>query len=143
MSTENGKNYPTANNIDPEFDKLNIGMILNILDGNNDQDGMIFIGTANDHKKLDPAIYRNGRMELIEFKYMGRTEIGNMIEYYYKVKLTDTQLSKIRDDRTVQSLNLKHVCLKYIQKKKQHEINIDSLIDEINYMFDNVDEVNK
>lgn len=136
------KNKETTFKFDQEFDKLNIGMVLNILDGNNDQDGMIFIGTANNYDKLDPAIYRNGRMELIKFNYMGRNEIANMIEHYYDTKLTDDQILKIKDDRTVQSLSLKNVCLKYIQKKKQNDITIDKLIDEINYMFDHLDESN-
>lgn len=142
-SGKDDKKQQTCRQHDQDFDKLNIGMVLNILDGNNDQDGMIIIGTANNCDKLDPAIYRNGRMELIKFKYMGRTEIANMVEHYYKVKLSPEQLANIRDDRTVQSLNLKNVCLKYIQKKKQHEVKIDDLIDEINYMFDHVDEVNE
>ncbi len=139
---DNDKQQPACQ-YDQEFDKLNIGMILNILDGNNDQDGMIIIGTANSYEKLDPAIFRNGRMELIKFRYMGRNEIANMIEHYYKIKLTTEQYEKIRDDRTVQSLNIKNLCLKYVQKKKQNEIKIDSLIDEINYMFDHVEEVNE
>ena len=128
---------------DMNFDKLNIGMVLNLLDGNNDQDGMILIGTANNCDKLDSAIYRNGRMELIKFRYMGKYEIAKMIEHYYEVKLSDEQIQKIRDDRTVQSLSLKNVCLKHIQKKKQKEINIDDLINEINYMFDHVEEINE
>lgn len=132
-----------ANTTDIHFDKLNIGMVLNLLDGNNDQDGMILIGTANNCDKLDSAIYRNGRMELIKFRYMGRYEIAKMIEHYYEVKLSNEQIQKIRDDRTIQSLNLKNVCLKHIQKKKQNEINIDDLIDEINYMFDHVEEINE
>lgn len=142
INTGDSKKETTVNNTFSEFDKLNIGMFLNILDGNNNQDGMILIGTANDYEKLDKAIYRNGRMELIKFRYMGRHEIATMIEHYYKVKLSQEQLESIRDDRTVQSLNIKNVCLKHIQKKKQNTIQIDDLINEINYMFDHVDEVN-
>lgn len=138
--TEKNKNKMQFDN---DFDKLNIGMVLNVLDGNNDQDGMILIGTANNYDKLDPAIYRNGRMELIHFNYMGRKEISNMIEFYYEVKLTPDQYQKIRDDKTVQSLNIKNMCLRYIQKKIQKNITIDKLIDDINYMFDHVNDVNE
>jgi SpoVK/Ycf46/Vps4 family AAA+-type ATPase len=125
---------------DDSFDKFNIGMFLNILDGCNDQDGMILIGTANNHKNLDPAVYRNGRMELINFEYMDRNDITDMIQHYWKVILTDEQKLKIRNDKTVQSLTLKNVCLKYIKKKQQHKITIDELIDELNHLFDLIDD---
>ena len=142
-SEETSNNSSNNSSNDFSFDKLNIGMVLNLLDGNIDQDGMIIIGTANSCEKLDSAIYRNGRMELINFEYMGRTEISNMIEYYYGVKLSDEQILKIRDDKTVQSLNLKNACLKHIQKKNQNKVDINNLIDEINYMFDHVEEINE
>lgn len=143
QTSENNKNKNySGKSYDKNFDKLNVGMFLNILDGNSDQSGMIIVGTANDITKLDPAIYRNGRMQLVNFEYLGRDEICEMIEYYYKISLTDEQKQKIRNDKTVQSLTLKNVCLKYVQKKKQKDIDINHLIDEINYLFDNLDQAN-
>lgn len=143
INTNDEKSKSTTNQQDSSFDKLNIGMVLNILDGNNDQDGMIFIGTANSCDKLDPAIYRNGRLKLIKFQYVGRNEISQMIEHYYEIKLTTEQHQKIRNDKTVQSLNIKNLCLKYVESKNQTSISIDDLIDEINYMFDHVEDVNE
>lgn len=131
-----------VSSLNNDSDKLNIGIILNILDGNNDQEGMIFIGTANSKEKLDEAIYRTGRMDLIEFEYMDRDCIRNMIEHYYETKLTEEQYYKIKNDKTVQSLNLKNLCLKYIRRKKQNEITVDMLIEELNILFDNVDKNN-
>lgn len=127
---------------DDNFDKLNIGLVLNILDGNNDQDGMILIGTANSHEKLDPALYRNGRMELINFEYMDRSDIAEMIEHYYQTTLSEEQNLSIRNDKTVQSLNLRNICLKYIRRKKQHEVTVSTLINELNSLFDNAEENN-
>jgi hypothetical protein len=127
---------------DDNFDKLNIGLVLNILDGNNDQDGMILIGTANSHEKLDPALYRNGRMELINFEYMDSDDITEMIEHYYQITLSEEEYLSIRNDKTVQSLNLRNICLKYIRRKKQHEVTVSTLINEINSLFDNTEENN-
>lgn len=52
-------------------DTLNIGIILLKIDGNKCQDGTVIIATCNDNSKLDPALYRNDRLKLIELNYAG------------------------------------------------------------------------
>jgi AAA+ superfamily predicted ATPase len=113
-------------------DKLNTGIILSILDGSIDCDGMIIVATANTLEKLDPAIYRDGRLQRIEFDYFGRNEIVEMIEFYYKIKLTDTQKNKICNNKTVQSLTVKNLCISHIDDEN---VVIDNVIDEINELY--------
>jgi ATP-dependent 26S proteasome regulatory subunit len=109
-------------------DKLNIGVLLNILDGNADQDGLIVVGTASDVSKLDPAIYRDGRLKHIEFGYMNRSDIVKMIEYYYDLELEESIVRLIRNDQKIQSLKIKNLCIKHIDS----DISIGDLINKIN-----------
>lgn len=111
-------------------DDFDLGIFLNYIDGVMDQDGMIIIACANNISNLDPALLRDGRFEVVEFTYMGRKEIVEMIEKYYDCKLTDEQISKIRDDKVIQNLRLKNTCV----YKLRDNTNIDELIDIINSM---------
>jgi SpoVK/Ycf46/Vps4 family AAA+-type ATPase len=115
-------------------DKLNIGIVLSKLDGNENQDGLVIIATCNDISKLDPALYRNGRLKLIELKYAGRQEITQMIEKYCEIVLNNKQKNKIRNDCTIQSLNIKHLIAKYLLEKNFSICpdDIDKIIDKIN-----------
>lgn len=116
---------------DKENDKLNVGIFLSLLDGNYDQDGMIIIGTVNNLAKLDDAFKRDGRLKIINFENAGRNEIREMIEYYYDVKLTQEQIDSICDDKTVNTLTIKKLCVDYIDNMH----NIDILIKQINNLF--------
>lgn len=115
-------------------DEINIGMILNMLDGNNNQDGMIIVATANNIEMLDDALYRNGRMELIHLEYMDRINITKMIEKYIGIKLSKEHIKRINDSKTIQSLTIKQVCLKYLKTPKE-KINVDHLINDINNLY--------
>ena len=74
---ENSSGNPTAATAATAADKFspnddfNIGSFLSLLDGANDQDGMIIIATANDISKFDSSLYRPGRLTKIIFDYMG------------------------------------------------------------------------
>ena len=116
-----------------DTDKLNIGILLNILDGNADQDGLIIVATANDVTKLDSALYRDGRLKHIEFRYMGRDDIANMIEYYYEVELSEKERMTIKDTRKIQSLRIKNVCIEHIKT----DISMLDLIYKINALKTN------
>ena len=113
-------------------DKLNIGLFLNMLDGNIDQDNMILISTATCVDSLDSGIYRNGRMKYFKCEYMGRDEIVEMLEYYFETILTKDQCDSINDSKTVQSLTIKNKCLSHIIKNKTNDILIDEVISSIN-----------
>jgi DNA replication protein DnaC len=124
------RNIPNLN----KDDKLNIGIVLSKLDGNEDQEGSVTIATCNDISKLDPALYRNGRLKLIELKYAGQVEIAQMIEKYCETTLEPEQLDKIRNDCSIQTLNIKHLIAKYLLDKNFSfdKNNIDEIIGLIN-----------
>ena len=115
-------------------DILNIGIILSKIDGNECQDGTVIIATCNDKSKLDPALYRNGRLKLIELNYAGSNEIKEMIEKYCEKTLSQSQIEKIRDDKIIQTLNVKHVIAKYLLEKNFDidDNNVNEIIDNIN-----------
>ena len=62
------KEEPTTTQNTP--DRLNLSCILNTLDGVIQLDGVLFIITTNYPEKMDPAIFRPGRIDyMCEFKY--------------------------------------------------------------------------
>lgn len=109
-------------------DALDVGIMLSFLDGFASQDGMIIIATANNIDNLDEALIRNGRFKLMIFEHVGRQEIKSMIEKYQDVELTQNQIDKIRDDKVINSLTIKELCINY------NEQSIDDLIDQINLL---------
>lgn len=115
-------------------DNLNIGIVLSKLDGNENQEGSVIIATCNDISKLDPALYRNGRLKLIELNYAGREEISQMIEKYCEIVLDNEEKNKIRNDCKIQTLNIKHTIAKYLLDKNFSVCsdNIDEVIELIN-----------
>jgi hypothetical protein len=120
--------------------KFNIGTFLNLLDGTHDQDGMIIIATANNLNRLDPGLYRTGRLTKILFEYMGRNEIAEMIEKYYSVTLSQYQKEMIRNDRIIQNLVLKNTCIEYLESNSElnSELNIDGLIQQLNALEEDI-----
>lgn len=115
-SGENSKNeVPIQTNISD--DKLNIGIVLSKIDGNEEQDGIVIIATCNDIDNLDPALYRNGRFKLVRLSYVGAKEIAQMIEKYCEIKVNSEQYTKIRNDKIIQTLNIKHLIANYLLEK--------------------------
>lgn len=78
-------------------DKLSLGTLLSRLDGIGNYNGIIFIATTNYKDKLDPALYRHGRLDPIYFTFSTREDIKNIIEQFYDKKLTDKQIKKLPD----------------------------------------------
>lgn len=131
-SDNNSSGNPTASS-SSTYDKFspnddfNIGSFLSLLDGANDQDGMIIIATANDVSKFDSSLYRPGRLTKIIFDYMGREQIVEMLEKYYQMDLTRTQKDKIRDDKIIFSDTLKNMCMEYVDQGKTIDQYIEKL----------------
>lgn len=123
----------TTSNKQTTNDDFDLGIFLNYIDGVMDQDGMIIIACANNISNLDPALLRDGRFEVVEFTYMGRKEIAEMIEKYYDCKLTDDQISKIRDDKLIQNLRLKNTCV--------YKLRDNTPVDELIYIINSMKEV--
>jgi ATP-dependent Zn protease len=68
----------------------NMSYLLNIMDGPLEIHGMIMIMTTNKPEVLDDALIRPGRINTkIQFKKCSSHDIQNILEFYYKTKLTD------------------------------------------------------
>lgn len=79
-------------------DKLNLGFLLSRLDGIGNYDGLIIIATTNNLHKLDKALYRDGRLTLLNYNYCTKDIVIKFIEKYYEKKLSVIEINKIPDD---------------------------------------------
>jgi AAA+ superfamily predicted ATPase len=69
-------------------DDLNLGSLLSQLDGigNNNNNGLLTIATTNHLHLLDPALYRDGRLNLYNLENASTVDIVNMFEKRYAEK---------------------------------------------------------
>jgi SpoVK/Ycf46/Vps4 family AAA+-type ATPase len=78
--------------------KLNLSILLNILDGVLEQPGRILIMTSNHPEKLDKALIRPGRIDVIvKFDYCKRHEVVEIIEAFTNKKVNVDKIDKIID----------------------------------------------
>ncbi|TBU36874.1 P-loop containing nucleoside triphosphate hydrolase protein [Dichomitus squalens] len=64
--------------------RVTLSGLLNALDGIGAQEGRIFFATTNDHKALDPALCRPGRLDLhIEFKLASKYQCRELFRRFY------------------------------------------------------------
>jgi AAA+ superfamily predicted ATPase len=104
-----------------ENDLLNIGTLLSRLDGIGNYAGLIVIATTNFITNIDKALYRDGRLNLIEFKNADSNDIINILENYYETKVNDIQKEKINNISNLFSHST-------IRNKLEYEKNIDDFI---------------
>jgi hypothetical protein len=77
-------------------EKLTLSCLLNLLDGVLEAPGRIVVMTTNYIEKLDSALIRPGRIDLIcEFKKCTNESIIEFIEMFYDVKLSDEHKNEI------------------------------------------------
>jgi hypothetical protein len=77
-------------------EKLDLSFLLNILDGVLEIPGRIVIMTSNYIDKLDHALIRPGRIDVIaDFKKCVNTTILEMIEFFYDIKLCSKERDRI------------------------------------------------
>jgi DNA replication protein DnaC len=69
-------------------DDLNLGSLLSQLDGigNSNNNGLLTIATTNHLHLLDPALYRDGRLNLYNLENASTVDIVNMFEKRYATK---------------------------------------------------------
>ena len=109
-------------NISLNVDKLSLNTILSRLDGIGNYNGLIIIGTTNNIENIDKSLYREGRLNLMNFEYATNNDIINIIEKYYKVKLNSPQINDIQKIK-----NISHS--KLICKLEEYDFNnFDDLI---------------
>ena len=70
-------------------EKIDLSFLLNLLDGILESPGRIVVMTSNYPEKLDHALIRPGRIDIIaNFKKCTRETIVEMMEYFYDVSLS-------------------------------------------------------
>lgn len=81
-----------------ESQKLNLSILLNILDGVLEQPGRILIMTSNHPEKLDKALVRPGRIDVIvKFDYCKRHEVVEIVEAFTGKKVQSALANNIAD----------------------------------------------
>lgn len=79
-------------------EKITIGQVLEVLDGIIENDDRVCIFTTNHVDKIDKALLRPGRIDLIvEFKALRKCDIKNLYKLWFNHDLTEAELSKIKD----------------------------------------------
>ena len=82
------KSSPTGN--------VSLNTMLNFLDGFLTPNNVDVIITTNHLEKLDPALYRSSRVNLLqEIGYVNKDICKRFIEYHYEIKLNNNQLKDL------------------------------------------------
>jgi len=90
------KNNDKNNNNNKEI--ITLGDILELLDGICEIDDRIIIFTTNDITKLDKALLRPGRIDLIiEFKKLKKDDINNLFKLWFNKDIPSNYFNKIKD----------------------------------------------
>jgi SpoVK/Ycf46/Vps4 family AAA+-type ATPase len=77
-------------------DNLSLSYFLNLLDGTLCSDNTLFIMTTNHKENLDPALIRNGRVDVsIELRSCDHYQIANIYEKITKIPISEEVLKKI------------------------------------------------
>jgi chaperone BCS1 len=80
-------------------DDLDLSYLLNVLDGTLSQQDMVYVITTNHLDKLDPALYRKGRINvIIDFKKCDHYQILCISEKIMKRKIDETVLAMIAEN---------------------------------------------
>jgi ATP-dependent 26S proteasome regulatory subunit len=85
-------------------DTINLDTLLSRLDGIGSYQGMVIVATTNRKNNLPPALCRHGRLTPMLFDLLEKEKIEEMIETYYKVKLTKSQRSLIKGKKAPSEL---------------------------------------
>jgi hypothetical protein len=108
-------------------EKLTLGFLLNLLDGVLEVPGRILVMTTNYPEKLDKALIRPGRIDLIlDFKKTTRDTIIEMYRHFYDI--ADPPIDKFLeiDDYEYSPAEVNQVFFKYI---REPELAIKALIE--------------
>lgn len=103
-------------------EKLTIGFLLNLLDGVLEVPGRILIMTTNYPEKLDKALIRPGRIDLIiDFKKTTRKTVVEMYKYFYELsqEYIDTLNFDNIKDYQYSPAEINQIFFKYIREPKK------------------------
>ena len=102
-----------------ENDCLTLGSILEILDGLVEQPGRICIFTTNYPDRLDKALLRPGRIDMVvEFKKMRKLDVKNMYHLWFGNEISPKVYDKMKDYMFSQA-ELGKLFQEYQEKPKQ------------------------
>ena len=87
-----------------DVDVINLDTLLSRLDGIGSYQGMVIVATTNRKNNLPPALCRHGRLTPMLFDLLEKEKIEEMIETYYKVKLTKSQKALIKGKKAPSEL---------------------------------------
>jgi len=88
------RNLETENPTSSEA--VDLSFLLNLLDGVLENPGRIVIMTSNYPERLDRALVRPGRIDVIaKFEYCSHKTIMDMIEFFYDRKLNETEKNHV------------------------------------------------
>lgn len=94
MMTPSQQTSPCTNEV------LNLSTLLNILDGVLEQPGRIIIMTSNHPEKLDKALIRPGRIDVIvNFSYCKKHEIAEIVNAFTNHQMTAEELEKVVENQ--------------------------------------------
>ena len=88
---------------------ISLSAMLNCLDGVYYKEGVITIMTTNHPKKLDPALIRDGRVDMkVDFTNPGDSEVKRYVEMFYEIRLNGEVYSK----KDLSMATIQNICLK-------------------------------
>lgn len=95
----NGNSEIPAARVD-DATQLTLSGLLNVMDGLNSMDEIVFILSTNHPDKLDPALIRRGRIDaMLEFKFCDRPMFAEIFRTIMGKELEDHVLSRLIEDR--------------------------------------------
>jgi len=110
------------NSMRANSEKLTLGFLLNLLDGVLEVPGRILIMTTNYPEKLDKALIRPGRIDLIlDFKKTTRATIIEMYRHFYDLSensIHEKDFENIQDYQ-YSPAEINQVFFKYIREPKE------------------------
>ena len=101
---------PDQKDVDPfaektkceDKNKVDLSFLLNLLDGVLENPGRIVIMTSNFPDKLDSALIRPGRIDVIaKFRNCSNKTVTDMLEFFYDIKLSEEErerISKLKEE---------------------------------------------
>ncbi len=88
---------PKNKTINFKNNKITLSSLLNLLDGINEMTDSMLIISTNNIDKFDPAIYRQGRMDIkLELSYMDKHTIKEYLQWYFNEDCPDFELRNHR-----------------------------------------------
>lgn len=110
-------NIVLARTLSSENSDLTLGHFLNLLQGTLTHDDTTFIITTNHLEKLDPALYRAGRFDIvINFTYANRYQCNQIYHNFMNRHLPDNILNTIPEDKFIPASFIFYL-YKYIWKQ--------------------------